>query len=229
MTEADESDWDRITDVICAGAGPGLFAFATLCAADGLDVIVVSLPSGPLDIASAAFLSAMTEDLEEIEDAAPQRDAEPIRAVPEEFQRGRGERIDTFEGAQLRPWASRCRASASGVLFTEVPDHLLRPMRTDGGELITAALLPETGPPVGDSGQTLSELVLVAGRPAGAVLDGPDGRLLVAAERGIVFGLGRTGAPCRTDVGTPLAMVSRRGSLFGCLQPLCLQSVVSDE
>ena len=93
-------------------------------------------------------------------------------------------------------------------------------LRTDAGELITAALLPEDGPPVSDSRQTLSELVLVAGRPAGALLDGPDGRLLVGAELGIAFGVGGTGYADRGDAGTPLALVSRRGSLFGCLQPM---------
>ena len=217
MTGSDEPDWDRITDVICAGAGPGVHAFATLCVANGLDVIAVSLPTGPLDENSAAFFSAMTEDLEET--AAPM-DSEPIRAVGEQFQRGRGERIDTFEGALLRPWASHCLASGTGVLFTEVPDHLLRPMRTGGGDLITAAVLPEDGATVVDCGRTLSELVLVAGRPAGAVLDGPDGPLLVGAELGLAFSVGRTGATCRADAGTPLALVSRRGSLFGCLQPM---------
>lgn len=219
MTEADEPDWDRITDVICAGAGPGVHAFATLCAANGLDVTAVCMPAA-LDESSAAFLSAMTEDIEE---AAAAVDGEPIRAVGEQFQRGRGERIDTFEGALLRPWASQCLASASGVLFTEVPDHLLRPMRTDGGELITAALLPEDVPEFAGSGQTLGALVLVAGRPAGAVVEGPDGPQLVGAELGLAFDLSPTGDTHRGGLGgagARRALVSRRGSLFGCLQPM---------
>ena len=220
MTGSDEPDWDRITDVICAGAGPGVHAFATLCAANGLDVTAVCLPAGVLDESSAAFLSAMTEDLEDPEEAVPQCHVEPVRAVGEQFQRGRGERIDTFQGALLRPWASQCLASASGVLFTEVPDRLLRPMRTNGGELITAALLPEDVPEFAGSGQTLSALVLVDGRPAGAVLHGAGGPLRVGAELGLAFDLSRAGATCQADAGTPLALVSRRGSLFGCLQPM---------
>ena len=219
MTEADEPDWDRITDVICAGAGPGVHAFATLCAANGLDVTAVCMPAA-LDESSAAFLAAMTEDIEE---AAAAVDGEPIRAVCEQFQRGRGERIDTFEGALLRPWASQCLASASGVLFTEVPDHLLRPMRTDGGELITAAMLPEDVPEFAGSGQTLGALVLVAGRPAGAVLEGPDGPQLVGAELGLAFDLSQAGEDRRGGLGgagVRRALVSRRGSLFGCLQPM---------
>ena len=215
---ADAPSWDHTTDVICVGSGAGVHGFATLCAAAGLDVLMVARPSGPLDSDTAAFLAAMNDDLDE---APPQGDCEPIRATAAEFQRGRGERLEPFRGAELRRWASQCLASDSGVLFTEVPDRLLRPMRTEGGELITAALLPEDGPEPGDSGQTLTGLVLIDGRPAGATLDGPDGRHTVGAERGLAFSVGGAGSAhsAVSAEGRP-ALVSRRGALFARLLPL---------
>ena len=219
MTESDQPDWDHITDVICVGSGSGVHAFATLCAEDGLDVLMVAWPSDPLDQDTAAFISAMTDDLEH--DDVP-TDCTLIHATPAEFRRGRGERLDPFKGAELRRWASQCLASESGVLFTEVPDRLLRPMRTDDGEVITAAPLP-AGPWVADSGSAhaLGGLVLLDGRPAGALLDGPDGREMVGAELGLAFAVGRTEGEATAGVhGASPALVSRRGALFACLQPL---------
>lgn len=223
MTDPDQHDsadgplWDRITDVICVGSGTGVHAFAALCATDELDVLMVAWPDGPLDGDTAAFIAAMTDDV----DRRAQAESAPVHATPEEFRRGRGERLDTFKGAELREWASQCLASESGVLFTQVPDRLLRPVRTDGGDLITAAPLPDDAPQVGESVQTLAGLLLVDGRPAGALIDGPAGRVTVAAELGLAFAVGRAGAaPPAGAEGARPALVSRRGSLFARLQPM---------
>ena len=199
---------------VCVGTGTGIRAFAAICAAGELDVLMAGWPSGPLDDDTAAFIAAMTDDLQ---DAQAQSGCEPIHATAAEFQRGRGERLDTFKGAELRSWASQCLASESGVLFTHVPDRLLRPMRTDGGELITAAPVPVDAPHVDDSGRFLAGLVLVDGRPAGALLDGPDGRITVGAELGLAFAVGRADG-AQSAAGTRAAMVSRRGALFARLQ-----------
>lgn len=229
MTEADQPDWadgplwDHIADVICVGSGPGVHAVAAVCAADGLDTLTLGWPSGPLDGDTATFIAAMTEDLGEPDLGEPdvQRDCAPIIAAAAEFRRGRGERLDTFHGAELRRWASQCLASESGVLFTQVPDRLLRPMRTGDGDLITAVVVPDDGQPAGDFAGILTGLILVDGRPAGALIDGPDGRLMVGAELGLAFAVGRAdGARSAAPGDARPALVSRRGSLFARLQPM---------
>ena len=215
-----EHDWDDVADVICVGSGPGLIGYAAICGAEGLDVVRADLPAGAIDPEIAAYLAAMTEDLREgpIGD-----DHVPTRAAPVETAGGRGATVETFAGAALRLWSARCLASPPGVMVTHVPDHVLAPMRTDAGELITAAVVhPGADQDAAASGDTLAGLIFEWGRLAGAALDGPQGRRLVRAEAGLAFSVGPAGgaAPGPAPAGATVALVGRRAGRFARLEML---------
>lgn len=212
----DGIDWDDAVDVICVGSGTGLLGYAKTCAATDLDVLLADLPPGEADPDTVAFLAAMTEDLERL---APDTETPEVRVAKTEVAGGRGATVDDFVGEHLRLWASHCLASPSGVLFTSLPDHVLKPMRTEAGELIMAAVLPDADPDPGPDfhGETLAGLVFEWGRIAGAVLAGPSGRRRVRADLGLAFAVGVDGA---AEPGPPTALVGRRGGRFARLERL---------
>ena len=211
-----EIDWDDVVDVICVGSGPGLSGYASACAAKDLDVLLADLPAGDPDAHTAAFLAAMTEDLDVL---PPDTETPVARLVATETVGVRGVTVDTFVGEQLRLWSSHCLASSSGVLFTHVPDHVLMPMRNEVGEPVMAAVLPDVDPGSGPAsdGETLAGLVFEWGRMAGAALEGPSGRRLVRADLGLAFAVGTAGTAVP---GSPLALVGRRGGRFARLERL---------
>lgn len=210
----DGPDWDEVVDLICIGVNPGVLACLSLCAAADLDVLVVGLPESP-DPLTAEYLAAMTVDLD---DDRVEPDPPAGIAVPVPARAGR-QTVETFVGEELRRFSARCLHSGSGVLFTQVPD-LLTPMRTDTGELLTAATVSGLGEPVPTEG-TLAEMVVDEGRIAGALVDGPDGRRLVGAESGLVFAVGRT--PGVSPAGPSRALVGRRGGRFARLENLTVR------
>ena len=207
----DGPDWDEDVDVVCIGVNPGVCAFLGLCEADGVDALVLDWPT-EIDPDTRDYLDQMTTDLTDMPDE-PDRPA--TRAAPDRT----GQRLETFVGEDLRRWSARCLASPSGVLFTEVPDRLT-PMRTDAGELVTAARVPSlAGAPAEPEG-TFAGLVIEHGRIAGAVVDGGDTPRLVRADSGLVFALGRSaGDP---PAGPDIALVSRRGGRFARLEALAV-------
>ena len=216
----DDPHWDQVVDVICVGAGPGLDGYAMACAAADLEVLSVAVPPGGLDASTADYLSAMTEGLDI---GLPPQEPAVTHARAVDPPRGRGVTLAPFVGEDLRVWSSRCLASSSGVVMTHVPDHILAPMHTSGGELITAAMVPpdrETTPPA----ETFAACAYVDGAIAGASLDGPSGRRLVRARCGMAFAVGRRGAPPVAPPGGRLAMVGRPAGRFARLEILATES-----
>lgn len=216
--DGDPVDWQEAVDVICVGTSPGVAAYAAACAAAGLDVMTVDLPADGPDPATRSYLDAMTADLG---DGPPPQPAPPIRARPVRITPARTvkhDRLDPFVGEELRQWSAGCALDSSGVLFTAVPDHLLVPMRTDAGGLITAVALPSAWGSGAACG-TLLEMVHSWGRIAGALVsEGPEGSegRLVRAEHGLAFGVGPAGSP---PDGAD-ALVGRRAGRFARLQAL---------
>ena len=203
--------WDEVVDVICvgpgSGSGLGSLAYGIACAEAGRDVLLVGAPSEP-DPVLAGLLAAMTEDLG---DPSPDTAIAVGSVVPESASpapEGRtnmksqlAASLEPFVGQQLRSWSAQCLASPYGVMFTEVPD-LLIPMRTDAGDLITAAVLGDCRESLsgwllqqaGDHGLTAADrligLVVEGGRIVGAILDTSCGPLRVGATAGIAVSVG---------------------------------------
>ena len=215
----DDPHWDQVVDVICVGSGPGLDGYAMACAAADLDVLSVVVPPDGLDASTADYLSAMANGLDV---GLPPEEPGIIEARAVDPPRGRGVTLAPFVGEDLRVWSSRCLASPSGVMMTHVPDHVLAPMRTRDGELITAAMVPsdrEIAAPV----ETFAALAYADGAIAGALLDGPSGRRAVRADCGIAFAVGPRAAPPVTPPGGRLAVVSRPAGRFARLEILAAE------
>lgn len=231
-TGGDAIDWDEAVDVICVGTSPGVAGYAMICAAAGFDVATVEFPSGGTDPETLAYLAAMTADLDggEVTGAAS-----PIRVRPVTITPGRAvkldpkRRLDTFVGERLRAWSAECLHDPAGVLFTAVPDHVLTPMRTDTGELVTAAAVPAGGPAPGVEYGELIAPVYQDGRIAGALLSDGAGRRLVRAQHGIAFPIGPAATPVPRAPEPLMTLVSRPAGRFARLQPVEICPELRDE
>lgn len=198
--------WDEVVDVVCVGTSPGVLAYAICCAANDLDVLLIGSPAEP-DPQTADWYAAMTEDLGastlnsgrgDILEIRPgfsfARVTAPVAAT------GKRVTLEPFIGEQLRQWSARCLRSPFGLMFTQVPE-LLIPMRTDGGESLTAAVVGDLGDSdvlswLGERAQeygltdpenVMAAMLFEEGRCAGAELDGG---YRVAATSGLVFAAG---------------------------------------
>jgi hypothetical protein len=206
-------DFDDVTDVICAGSGPGAVAYAVACAELGFEVLVADA-GGQADFAdeeTVGYLMSMTEDLGAVVPGSDLRlpAVQAQEAVLPKVLPGAGrERLEPFIGHRLRDWSSQCAASVFGLLCTSVPDAVLSPFRTEAGESIEAALLGRYQPGtdvVGeeligwlmaqaeehdielDTGLTLQRLVFHEGRVVGGVVTDSGGSRLVRAVEGVVL------------------------------------------
>lgn len=195
-----DGHFDEVVDVICAGSGPGVLAFAIACASRDQRVLVVdSVPAGELaDPETVEYIQAMTEDLGPIN-----QDFElaHTRAQPVPPPKGDRPRIEPFLGGRLRQWSATCMGSAFGVMFSDVIDTSMTPLRTKV-EPIRAIPLgsysangDRPGPALADwlgaqaaaldvtpeADWTLRRLLFEGGRVVGAVLGTPDGPYRVRA------------------------------------------------
>ena len=214
-----EQEWDEVVDVICVGSTPGVLAYLMACEANDLEVLHVAAPS-EFDHETSAYLAAMTEGL----DARPD-ESEPvvIRAVPAPLRmdtRGRPDTLEPFIGEQLRIWSAHCLASPFGVMFTEVPDVFTR-MRTDAGETIVAAMIPEVVE--NDCAtETFAGLLYEYKRLSGALVDGESGPRKVRAEAGLALPIGPCGQwPASAQ---SLGLVSRPAGRFARLEAVLPES-----
>ncbi len=195
-----DGHFDEVVDVICAGPGPGVLAFAIACASRDQRVLVVdSMPARELsDPETAEYIEAMTEDLGSIN-----RDLElaHTRAQPVPPPKGDRPRIEPFLGGRLRQWSAMCMGSAFGVMFSDVIDMSMTPLRTKVEPIRAIALgsYPADGERPGqalvdwldaqavaldvaaEAGWKFRRLLFEGGRVVGAVLDTPDGPYRVRA------------------------------------------------
>lgn len=238
--------FDEVVDVICAGSGPGVLAFAIACAARDQRVLVVdSLPAGELaDPETVEYVHAMTEDLGSI-----RHDFElaHTRAQPVPPPKGDRPRIEPFLGGRLRQWSAMCMGSAFGVMFSDVIDTSMTPLRTmvepiraiplgsysaDGERpgpglvdwLSAQAAALDMTPEVG---WTLRRLMFEGGRVVGAVLDTPTGPYRVRALDCVALNTGPTPGegdwPIQTGLtgeGLQVALVGRTAARFGRIELL---------
>lgn len=220
------SDWDDEADVICVGSGPGVLAYGLCCAAADLDVLFLAPPSVP-DGAVADFTAVMTDGLADVatpdpggEIAVGDRPGSPLT-----WNRpGRAAALEPFVGEHLRQWSARCLASASGVMFSQVPD-LLVPMTDSEGRTITAAVLgpDRAGLPewlreqAGDPHGRLATIVFGEGRIAGVQL--ADGSR-VAANGGVAFSVGPATPdwPSPPEADLDVALVGRPAGHFARIE-----------
>lgn len=229
--------WDEVVDVICVGSGPGVLAYAIVCAADGFDVAMTQCPA-PYDAGTMSYMAAMTDDLDP---CPPQETLEISHARPTVIRPDRRAMVETFAGEQLRQWSARCLASPLGVMLTDVPP-LLTPMRSETGGLITAAVLgtgPSAGTPltrwlddqadeyrIAPAAETFDGPIHQDGRLTGAVLRGPQGRRLVRARAGLAFSIGpHAGSdgpalPALPAGEAAVALVGRRAGRFAKIELL---------
>jgi hypothetical protein len=243
-----DMDFDDVTDVICAGSGPGVIAYAVACAELGFEVLVAeSVDQGEFtDEETVAYLASMTDDLGDVVPGSDLRLA-AVRAE-EAASPGPGrQRLEPFIGHRLRDWSSQCVASVFGLLCTAVPDAVLSPFRTDEGESIEVALLGryQSGTDmVGeeligwlmaqadehdielDGGSTLQRLVFHDGKVVGGVVTDSGGSRLVRAVEGVVLSLPvslSTKWPLQSQlrgVDTQVAVVSRKAGRFARVELL---------
>lgn len=241
-----DEQFDEVVDVICAGSGPGVLAFAIACASRDQRVLFVdSLPAGELaDPETAEYIQAMTEDLGSIN-----RDLEVAhtRAQPVPPPKGERPRIEPFLGGRLRQWSAMCMGSAFGVMFSDVIDTSMTPLRTkvepiraiplgtysaDGERpapglvdwLSAQAAALDMTPEVG---WTLRRLVVEGGRVVGAVLDTPSGPYRVRALECVALNTAPTPSaddwPVQAGSGgaaLQVALVGRTAARFGRVELL---------
>lgn len=245
MTESGDGqtdlDWDEAVDVLCVGAGPGSLAYGILCDAAGLEVLIVESPH--LDPQTREFCDAMTADLG---GCPPALELAVNRAETVAAPSGRGVKLETFDGEQLRQWSARCFASPFGVLLTEVP--ALEAMRTDAGESITAGLIAGYQPDPGQPGPALSRwlreraaglfapeedrlggLVVAEGRIAGVTLDTTDGTRRIGTAAGLAIAVGPAldcwpAQPELAGVTAAVAVVSRWAGRFARVELLSVEA-----
>ena len=226
MTEPDDDSllhWDEVVDVICVGTSPGVLAYGICCAANDLDVLMVSRPT-ETDEHTAAWFAAMTADLDPVQDYPGFSFA---RVFPPSVPTDKRPTVETFVGEHLRQWSAQCLHSPFGVVFTAVPDMLV-PMRTADGESITAAIVGDLGDadPVAwlaerarqegldESENVMAAMILEEGRIAGVEL--ADG-YRVAARNGLVWPAGAAADPPAAPspmTGLKVAVVGRPAGRF---------------
>ena len=233
-------EWDEVVDVICVGSGPGVLGYAIVCATNEFDVLLTHRPPA-YDAETMSYFAAMTDDLADCPSREPLQETLPIsRAEPTEIRPDRRATVETFAGEQLRQWSACCLASPLGVMVTEVP-QLLAPMRTQTGELITAAVLgasPSAGAPLASwldeqsqehriaaADEVFDGLIYQDGHLVGAALQSPQGRRLVRASAGLAFAVGPAAPaefvlPAQSAGDVSVALVGRRAGRFAKIELL---------
>lgn len=233
----DDDDWDDDVDVLCVGAGPGSLAYGILCAAAGLEVVIVTAPH--LDPATQDYRDAMTEDLG---DGPADPTLAMIRAEPIPPATGKRVTLEPFVGEELRRWSAGCLHSPFGVLLTEVPD--LAPMRDEHGRSISVGSVGGYRFDGGAPGPALVRwlrdradglfapeedrvdgLIFEEGRIAGATLDTAGGPRRVRAAAGLALALGADpeqwpDQPELAGLSADVAVVGRRGGRFARVELL---------
>lgn len=229
--------WDDVVDVVCVGTSPGVLAYAICCAENHLDVLMVR-PAAEPDEQTADWIAAMTADLDPRRDPGPgiapedRPDFSLARVAPPPAPTGKRVKLETFVGEHLRQWSAHCLRSPFGVMFTQIPE-LLVPMRTDGGESITAALVGDLGDRdlvswlgegarengLADRENLMAAMVFEDGRIAGVELD--DG-YLVAARGGLAFPVAAevAGPDLPRHDGCTVAIVGRPAGRFATVDLL---------
>lgn len=241
-----DGQFDEVVDVICAGSGPGVLAFAIACAAQDRRVLVVdSMSVTELDDPDTVeYFQAMTEDLGVVgRDLALAR----TQAQPVPPPKGDRPRIEPFLGGRLRQWSAACMGSAFGVMFSDVIDTSMTPLRTKvepiraiplgtysadsdrpGAHLVdwlSAQATALDALPVAE--WTFRRLLFEGGLVVGAVLDTPSGSYRVRALDCVALDPGRTPGVNEWPVQTGLvgaefqvALVGRTAARFGRVELL---------
>jgi len=237
--------FDEVVDVVCAGTGPGVLAFALACAAQDQTVLIVESVSALelTDPETVEYVQAITEDLGSVS-----QDVElaVTTAKPLPPPKGDRPRIEPFLGGRLRQWSATCLGSAFGVMCSDVIDIPMTPLRTKAEpiraiELGTYAVTDERpGRGLVDwltaqvaeqdlmpqDGWNLKRLIFEGGVVAGAVLDGPSGPYRVRARECVVLNPGPTPGidewPAQAVEGAALqvALVGRTAARFGRIELL---------
>ncbi|MCW2687806.1 MAG: hypothetical protein JWR37_2696 [Mycobacterium sp.] len=267
--------WDEEVDVVCVGSGAGGLATAIVAVDAGLTVFVADSMGGEVagtaaprpdslqrrlgasvvDRETDEYLDALAEGLAPLTDIALEA-AVPVRVVdeppPVELGRhGRPKRatVETFYGARLKDWADQCAASPYGVLYSEVSDRSMSPMRSRSGEAIEAAVIGCFEPDAEVAGPTLADWLsaeaeerdievhqasplqrIVFDEEAnvmGAVVSTFDGRYAVRARHGVTLGIGDHRVDSTSSQLLPagtstfqVCVVSRPASRFGRVELL---------
>lgn len=241
-----DGHFDEVVDVLCAGSGPGVLAFAIACAAQDRQVLVVdSAPAVELtDPETVAYLHAMTDDLGTIH---PDLELAVTRAQPVPPPKGDRPTIEPFLGGRLRQWSASCMGSAFGVMFSDVLNLPMTPLRTRV-EPIRAIPLGSYMPDGERPGRRLAEwltdqaaerdltpeigwglqrLLFDGGLVVGAVLDTPDGSHRVRTTECVALNPGPSSTvddwPVQSglaDEGLQLAFVGRTAARFGRVELL---------
>lgn len=249
LTSPSDLDWDDVVDVICAGAGPGVLAYALACADLDLAVELADVAvSGEVDDPdTAAYLRSMTDDLGPLIPGPDDLELSGVHAQPVVVETGRRATVEPFFGAQLRGWSARCAVSPFGIIYSHVPENMTA-MRAKSGQLIRATVLgdyqPDTERPgleltgrlreqAGEwglltrGGTALQRLIFEGGRVAGAALATPSGIRLVRATAGVALSTAAVPEdadwPVQADmrgIAGQVAVVSRTASRFGRVELL---------
>jgi hypothetical protein len=269
-------NWDEEVDVVCIGSGVGGLASAIVAVDAGLDVFVASTDvddggsDGPgptatrssadalrklgvdsLDWETYEYLDALSQDLPPLS-LIECGVKVPIRVVDDPRPAEMGARpratAETFVGARLRDWATRCLASPYGVLYSYLADRNMTRMRSRTGEAIEAAVIGSveldrelSGPALADwlftqacdrgigvyAANPLQRLVFEDGQVMGAVVATPAGTFAFRARRGVVVATGgdyaNTAWPgyfLSGDESVQVCMMSRPASRFGRVELL---------
>lgn len=241
-----DGQFDEVVDVLCAGSGPGVVAFALACAAQDRRVLVVECgpPAELSDPDTVAYLQAMTEDLGTIH---PDLELAVTRAQPIPPPKVDRPRIEPFLGGRLRQWSASCLGSAFGVMVSDVLDLPMTPLRTrvepiraiplgsyvpDGERpgrvlakwLADQAVERDLAP---EAGWSLQRLLFQGGMVVGAVLDTPTGVYRVRTTECVALNPGPSSAiddwPVQTGLtgeDLQLAFVGRTAARFGRVELL---------
>lgn len=253
--------WDEEVDVVCVGAAVFGLASAIVAVDAGADVFVATSSTQHEDSRSSdrgwlrrvadeetdEYFSQLTMGLTPLHVESADS-ALPIRMVRDLSQVERVERrVESFFGARLDDWATRCLTSPYGVLHTRVAGRQLTPMRSAEGEAVEVKVVGEVknageggGPVLLDwlQGQAddrgievhtaspLQRIVFEEGDVTGVVLDTPDGPYAVRARHGVTVAPEDHGQGARrlvmpgADQVAQVGLVSKNASRFGRLELL---------
>jgi hypothetical protein len=253
LVTTDELEWDLAVDVISVGTGSGGLAAAVVAVDSGATVFLARYATSPqghtdgtgvalaqtlgaevgnreLDADTAAYLTALTEDLTESvsEDDVPVLAASaPIPAQ----QPGRRDQVPPFFGSRLGDWASECAASPFGAVYSRVITDDTSAQRKRRGAMVEYAELgsvdldpdapelsldrwmTETAQARGievNPQSRLQRLVFEDGVVVGAVFDTPTATLAVRARHGVMLA-------CDGDAGVVTARVSQPTTAEVCI------------